>query len=250
MTSDGLIAEAPRILDDAAAGDLRRDWGFVCLGLATVHLDAAVAAIRRVDPEQPPGCWPILGSAALGLARMMGDAGDSLLADLWPALTSHQQRWHTTGDPGSLPEVPGPAVSFSALLIQSDRDLATAASRLGFNPRPFEAWALQSADDLTGSLLGTVAPIEAAGALYCAAADRPHAAQIALEIEGDLDTGHETPATPGTLIAHWTAVHGLERYGFADVADRLRSDTRRVAEGLRSDPVLAAAVLMELTGPA
>jgi hypothetical protein len=261
--SDDRRARAVRTLRSAADGELRPDWGFICLALARTDHAAAVAALRRVlldPPPTPP--LPLLGSAAFKLAVDAGEGGAELLNSLWPPLTAYQHQFHAGSGLAVVPGTTVATVGLNSLLIQSDRDLAGAAGVVGYNPRPFEAWALDAAEAVNRELWNSpgeryerldvatgerrpAGAVEQAAALYAAIADRSRADRIAEHL-AHVEMTPGTAPDASTLLNMWMAVQGLEQYGFGSMSSRLAAHALELAQSEAADPIASAALLVEL----
>jgi neutral trehalase len=144
-------------------------------------------------------------------------------------------------------------VVFNSLLVQADRDLAEIASILGYNPEPFEAWALNTAaaidarlwDDEAGHYVhrdpanGDPRPTStASGAvpLYAAVPGPDRAERLARLVNAETYS-HLHPEVM------WMLCRGLERYGFTDRAEVIREHLVADAPG---GGMLAAALALDL----
>jgi len=209
---------------------------------AAAYLEGLVGiAARREDRTTPGGAGaeaaapPLPASAAVAVAHRLPDHGRTLLARLWPGLVARHRSLLRDQDPdgnglirpalAAGREWMADRVVANSVFARANRDLAEAAVLLGYNPRPFEAWAQQTCDAVNRDLWdedascyvdpeAPSADIAGLTTLFAAIPDAGRARRMARHAE-------PPPHVPVSLV--WLQWRGLRRYDLHDAAKRWRA---------------------------
>ena len=217
----------------------------VCLAGALSPEDAAADLELLLDgPEdrpapgaesRTPATPPLHASAAMAVAGRLPDHGRPFLARLWEGLVAHHRSLLEDYDPDGIGLIGLPVavdrpfmtdrVVVNSVFVRANRDLAEAAGLLGYNPRPFEAWAQRTRDavdrDLWNEGAGRYTDREAGPAdvtgLTSLFGAIPNAERARRMAAGALPP----PELPVPLA--WLQWRGLRRYDLGEAADRWRT---------------------------